>query len=227
MSKAGIAKLLGVPVEIEYDESLGDSMTLVTLSSPTRGEESVLVSKYGVKKVDSKNYVTAPKERIVPKKNRIRGVFRFVSYSLAWILASCTLTFIALDVTGIVKARIVLTGSMVPTINPGDIAIDVKPSIDPPAIGKIVTYTGRRLDGTAVALFSHRIIGGDLEQGFIVKGDANPSPDTQKPVLSDITGVVAFKIPYIGKLLNTRDIILGLLGIFGIWLIRDAFREEE
>jgi signal peptidase len=152
---------------------------------------------------------------------------RITSYSIAWVIASLTLTFVALDVVGIAQARIVLTGSMVPTINPGDVVIDVKPSLDPPAVGKIVTYTGRRLDGSAVALFTHRIIAGDEASGFTVKGDANPSPDTQKPKLSDIDGVVLFTIPFIGKLMNTRSIILVLLGIFGIWLIWDAFREKE
>jgi hypothetical protein len=96
----------------------------------------------------------------------------------------------------------------------------------PPEIGDVVTYTARRFDGSSVASFTHRIISGNNENGFVMKGDNNPAPDTQKPKLSDITGVVFFTIPLIGKLLTPAGLIVLVPSIFGLWLIRDSLRNE-
>mgnify|MGYP003335686797 CR=1 FL=1 len=39
-----------------------------------------------------------------------------------------------------------------------------------PKIGDVITYEARRFNGSPVGVFSHRIIGGNLASGFIVKG---------------------------------------------------------
>lgn len=119
-----------------------------------------------------------------------------------------------------------LTGSMVPVINPGDIILTTPPSNITPKIGSIVAYVGRRFDGTAVGVFSHRIIGGNAQTGFIVKGDANPAPDIQNPTIPDITGVVIFVIPLIGKFLTPKSLMVIIPLIFGLWLILDALKNE-
>jgi signal peptidase I len=201
-------------------------MTLLTLSSKGRTEETILVSKLGVKRVNPDLYVTAPKERHMPKKSSIKKFFKLILSTLGWSLAAVILSFVALNVAGVLQARVVLTGSMMPNINPGDIVITTTPQHLEPAKGKIVTYKVKRLNGTPVALFTHRIIGGDAKTGFVVKGDANPSPDPQKPKISDINGVVLFTIPWLGNVTNPHYIILLLLAGFGLWLIWDAFREE-
>jgi len=172
-------------------------------------------------------YVLAPKERVVQTQSRIKRFFRVIGLVLAWLLTAVLLTFVTLDLTGVVQARIVVTGSMAPAINPGDVVLTMSPDNVMPVKGRIVTYQGRRLDGTPVALFSHRVISGNAQDGFVVKGDANPSADTQKPTIKDILGVVVLTIPWVGHLLDPKILVLALLGLFGLWLIWDAFREEE
>jgi len=172
-------------------------------------------------------YVQAPKERIVKTQTRIRKLLRITGLSSAWLATAILLTFVTLDLTGVIQARIVATGSMVPTINPGDVVLTMSANNVVPVKGRIVTYQGRRLDGTPVALFTHRVIGGNAQDGFVVKGDANPSADTQKPTIKDILGVVVLTIPWVGHLLDPKILVLALLGLFGLWLIWDAFREEE
>jgi signal peptidase I len=115
---------------------------------------------------------------------------------------------------------------MSPAINPGDMVISTTPDKKAPKIGDVVVYSGKRFDGTEVASFAHRIIAGDAKTGFTVKGDNNPDPDTQKPVLNEIQGVVLLTIPFVGQLLNPQVFVLLLLVGFGIWLIVDALREE-
>ncbi len=201
-------------------------MTLITLSNRS-GEKSLLISKRGMLEVNPDLYVLAPKERVIQTQSRIKRFFRVIGLVLAWLLTAVLLTFVTLDLTGVVQARIVATGSMAPAINPGDVVLTMSPDNVMPVKGRIVTYQGRRLDGTPVALFSHRVISGNAQDGFVVKGDANPSADTQKPTIKDILGVVVLTIPWVGHLLDPKILVLALLGLFGLWLIWDAFREEE
>jgi signal peptidase I len=227
MLTAELSKELGAPLRwFEPHHVRRNSMALVTVSSKT-GEKSVLLSSRGVMVVDSKNYVMAPKERIKPPAHPIRDGLKFAGKVAAWSLVAFLLSFSLLNVSGLVKSQIVLTASMSPTINPGDMVISTTPDKKAPQIGDVVVYSGKRFDGTKVASFAHRIISGDGQTGFTVKGDNNPNADTQRPVLSEIEGVVLLTIPFVGQLLNPQIFVLLLLCGFGIWLIVDAFREEE
>ena len=202
------------------------AMALVTVSSAS-GEKSVLISNKGLMVVDSQNYVLAPKERAKPKARPIRDGLALAGKVAAWIFVGVLFSFSMLNISGAIKSQIVLTGSMIPAINPGDMVISTSPNRITPEIGDVVVYAGKRLDGSKVASFAHRIIDGDLKSGFVVKGDNNPDPDTQRPVLSEIEGVVLFTIPFVGQLLNPQVFVLLLLCGFGLWLIVDAFRDEE
>ena len=95
-----------------------------------------------------------------------------------------------------------------------------------PKINDVVAYTGRRFDGSSVGVFTHRILDGDAVKGFTVKGDANPSPDVQKPTLADISGVVVFTIPFIGHFLTPKALLIFVPLIFGLWLVIDALRKD-
>jgi signal peptidase len=201
-------------------------MALVTVSTIS-GEKSVLISNKGMMSVDSRNYVLAPKERVKPKATPIKDAITLSSKVLAWVFVAFLLSFSLLNISGAIKSQIVLTASMSPTINPGDMVISTSPERVAPEVGDVVVYSGKRFDGTKVASFAHRIIAGNGQTGFTVKGDNNPSADTQQPVLSEIEGVVLVTIPFVGQLLNPQIFVLLLLCAFGLWLIVDAFRDEE
>ena len=218
---------LGAPLLWQQPKKVNrHAMALITVST-NQGEKSVLLSTKGMMSVDANNYVLAPKERIKQKATPIRDAISFSGKFLAWIFVAFLLSFSILNISGQIKSQVVLTASMSPSINPGDIVISTSPERISPKVGNVVVYSGKRLDGTKVASFAHRIIAGDAQNGFVVKGDNNPNPDTQKPVLSDIEGVVLFTIPYLGLLLNPQILVLLLLCGFGLWLIVDAFRDEE
>jgi len=201
-------------------------MTLITISNGY-GEKSVLITSRGIREVDSTEYVVAPKERVIAKRHPVKDAIQLTTKITGWALVSMLLFFTGASATGLVDSRVVMTGSMVPAINPGDLVISTSPNRLAPEKGDVVIYTGKKFDGSTVASFAHRIIGGDATNGFTVKGDHNPDPDVQKPVLSEIEGVVFLTIPLVGKLLSPQVFILILLCGFGIWLIVDAFRDEE
>ena len=210
---------------IDKRSDIPESNVLVTVSD-LAGEHSYLVAGNKIVKTKSSLFVQAPEERVVIGT---RSWYRKATVLTRWfgyVLAFTLISFSILSFQGSVKARVVLTGSMAPTINPGDVILTTPPTNIAPKVGSIVAYVGRRFDGTAVGVFSHRIIGGNAQTGFIVKGDNNPDPDIQKPKIPDITGVVIFVIPLIGKFLTPKALIVLIPLIFGLWLIFDALKNE-
>lgn len=203
-----------------------DSYTLLTISD-SRGEKTVLLAGDKVVETKARHFVQAPKERQVTGNDKLRReaskLVKFFGYTLMAVL----MTFSLLSFAGIAKARIVLTESMKPSIQPGDIVLSLSPDRLPPKVGDVVTYTARRFDGSEVASFTHRIISGDAKAGFVVKGDNNPAPDTQKPKLDDISGVVFYTVPIIGKLLTPRGLMVLIPCIFGLWLIIDSMKNDK
>ena len=211
---------------IEGESVNPDSKTLFTVSSAA-GEATVLITPTEITPSKSRLFVQAPPERVVAG-NQVweKRTSAFIK-TLGYILSAVLITFSLLSMTGYVKARVVLTDSMAPTIRAGDIVLLDPTTHSVPKIGDVAAYTGRRFDGSEVGIFTHRIIGGDAVNGFIMKGDNNPSPDIQRPKIEDVSGVVVFKLPLIGKVLNPRMLFILVPVVFGLWLIRDALRDGK
>lgn len=203
-----------------------EKYVLVTVSGE-KGEQTVLVTSDKTFESKARHFVQAPKERVVQGSDKFKIQIARSIKLIGYVFVTVMLTFSVLSFAGITKARVVLTESMQPTINPGDIVLSLNPERLPPKVGDIVTYTGRRYDGTAVASFTHRVMSGDAQSGFVMKGDNNPAPDTQQPTLADISGVVFYTIPIIGKLLTPRGLLVLVPSIFGLWLVIDALRNEK
>ena len=129
--------------------------------------------------------------------------------------------------TGALQGRVVLTGSMKPEINPGDLLITKSAKFAQPKVGDVVIYAARDLQGQAVSTWAHRIISGNAEEGFVTKGDANPAPDVGKPKLADIESVLLFKIPSIGQYLDPLVIILTGSGLMLLIFVFSLWRRTE
>jgi len=203
-----------------------DSNILVTVTS-LEGERSAYICGHSVTELQAGQLVDpAPEvESGIPARS-YSGTKRAMTIS-GYAIAIVLLSFSVLSFSGVAKARIVLTGSMKPAINPGDIIITTPISNKTPKVGDVIAYQARRFNGQAVAVFSHRIIGGNIKSGFVVKGDANKTPDNQKPVPKDILGVVIFTIPFLGNILTPKALFLLVPCIFGLWLILDAMKNVE
>ena len=211
---------------IEGSPLYSDSNVLVTLASEN-GEKSVLVTSDAVNEINVSDLLEAPEVvKSAPKVSKLRGLGKYVSIA-GYVAAIILMAFSALSFSGNVKARIVLTGSMEPAISAGDVIITTPITRKVPKVNDVVAYQAKRFNGEDVAVFSHRIIGGDIENGFIMKGDANKSPDPQKPKGEDILGVVFFVIPFIGNLLTPKALFLLIPCAFGLWLIMDAMKNVE
>lgn len=210
---------------VEGQSQFADSKVLVTISNAL-GERTVLITPTEIAPTKSKLFVQAPPERIATaaqaRNNKINETIKWIGYALSAVLIS----FSVLSASGFVKARIVLTGSMEPTIKPGDIVLLAPTPRTQPKLGDIAAYTARRFSGESVGIFTHRIIGGDPVNGWVMKGDANPSPDVQKPKAADINGVVFFVVPWIGKLMTPKMLMVLIPVGVAIWLIIDTLKGD-
>ena len=211
---------------IEGVSDFADSKMLLTISGPS-GDRSALISNGVIKYIDVNDFLEAPEQPVgAPRKEKLVALRKGLHYA-GCAFAITMLLFSAFSFSGNVKARIVLTGSMAPAISTGDIIITTPITRKAPKVGDVIAYDAKRFNGEKVAIFSHRIIGGDIKSGFIVKGDANKSPDPQKPTSQDILGVVIFVIPVIGKFLTMKALFLIIPSIFGFWLILNAMKNVE
>lgn len=130
------------------------------------------------------------------KPGMCQRLFRVVKQAAPWLLAVLLLLFFAGFLPAAPSA--VLTGSMEPCIEPGDLVIIDKTAHDSLAVGDVIQF---KRDGVTVL---HRIVGiTQSEKGqtaFVTKGDANNAPDSQPVSADDVIGRYLFRIPKIGYL---------------------------
>ena len=196
---------------------------LVTTSSPL-GAKSVLITPDSIIETSPKHFVETPKERVVSGTELwMKKLGRYTTVA-TYLFAALLLTFSAASVTGYVKARVVLTNSMEPTINPGDIVITANSERVVPQVGSISAYQARQFSGAPVGVFTHRIIGGNALDGWLMKGDNNPSPDLQKPKGADVLGTVIWTIPKLGLLFNRRLLFTLIPLLVGAWFVIDTLK---
>ena len=211
-------------VFLDRGDSDANSNVLITISNPT-GSMTVLITPDAVVETSPKHFVDTPPERVITGGQKVMKKLASAATIAGYVLAAILVTFSVLSSTGYVKARVVLTGSMQPTINPGDIVLTAPISRVEPKIDDVAAYQARRFDGAPVGVFTHRIIDGDGKNGWILKGDNNPSPDIQEPTNSDILGVVIFVIPWLGNLLSKQVLFTVIPLVAGMWFLLDTLRK--
>ncbi|QQE74833.1 signal peptidase I [Brevibacillus composti] len=111
----------------------------------------------------------------------------------------------------------VLTGSMSPTINAGDMVIVQSYGEKRPAVGEIVTYWQEEGGGS---LTTHRIVH-QLANGYLqTKGDANLGVDGGWTHPDRLVGTVVARIPYAAAIqegLQQPLVLLALTVLFLAW----------
>lgn len=144
-------------------------------------------------------------EEKVPKKepSTLKVVFNTIFYTLlVFITVSSFAIFVGPRLMG-GGSLTILTGSMEPTISPGDLVVVLPYKDDSsPILGDIVTYHPNPDDPTLV---THRVekieIGVEGENEYITQGDANNTTD--EPITkTQIVGKVRLIIPKLGYIPN-------------------------
>jgi len=129
----------------------------------------------------------------------------------------------------------VLTGSMRPTMPPGDLVVTRPQSPDDISLGDVITYQLRSNEPEVV---THRVVGvgtnSDGERTFVTRGDANNMDDD--PVLGvQVRGVVVYHVPYLGYLNTWVGVnrpgwllkgVAGVLILYGLFLVGGGVRDR-
>lgn len=133
----------------------------------------------------------ATTRRLVRLVESVSGMAAWLYLYLVALLGAWVV--IAMLLTG--WAPIVISsGSMQPTLRPGDVVLlDEHPS-DLLAQRNVITFFDP--DGSG-ELITHRVHAVD-DDGYITKGDANPTPDTSTVAVDEIEGVARLVVPLVG-----------------------------
>ena len=127
---------------------------------------------------------------------------RLIAIGIAVAVLIPLITFVIIPVaSGSTRFLIVLSGSMSPAMESGDIAVVTQ--IDPSElnVGDIVAYKGT---DNPDKIISHRVIEviNNGELSFRTKGDANDSSDFSLVGSSDVVGKVTLVVPKVGYIFN-------------------------
>lgn len=127
-------------------------------------------------------------------------------FTLILIAAALVFLFLAVGPRFLnYQTSTMLTGSMSPGINPGDVVVSVRTPVTELKVGDIITYSipidDRRIE-------THRVTSIKRDDAGVTsvttKGDANPGPDPWTAVLSeDYVYIQAGVLPHLGDVIRT------------------------
>ena len=180
------------------------------------------------RKKDTETSITSAKIKEPVHINKIftpkKSLFIGVTIVLVLLLLFC---IILPTMQGSMHLLTVLSGSMSPEINPGDIVVSKYFDPEEIKINDIITFT---YSNDPKDCITHRVINITNENGsigFQTKGDANEDPDQGIVDSTELIGRVVFVIPYLGYLPRFAQSPLGfitLIVIPGIIIITAEIR---
>jgi signal peptidase I len=142
------------------------------------------------------------KGRSLPKLRVVAGRAVFTAFL---VLAALIFLFLAVGPRALnYQTSTMLTGSMSPGINPGDVVVSVKTPVSELKVGDVITYSipidDRRIE-------THRVMTVERDDAgatsVTTKGDANPGPDPWTAVLvEDHVYTLAGVVPYLGHVIR-------------------------
>jgi signal peptidase len=147
------------------------------------------------------------------------------------LFVALTVLVILISFSPIVGLRFdaVLSGSMSPALNTGDLIIVTATSPENLKVGDIIVFRSQIGDG----LVCHRLVTIESDDGlaFQAKGDANEGPDAFMIEPEDIVGKVQTNVPSAGQAVQWLRGPFGLLAIVALaaaaLLLPDAERKES
>ena len=152
-------------------------------------------------------------DKSIKIKKRFKMVYKVISYTIICILMLIASFLIFYVISGKIAQKqgkkplfglyTIISPSMTGTLNVYDVAFTMRVDTDKLKEKDIITFysTNSFFGGTPI---THRIkeivdVPGTGKM-FVVQGDANPKPDDEKVLPSNVVGKVLFKIPQLGRI---------------------------
>lgn len=142
-------------------------------------------------------------EAYTPRHIRVpKPTLRSLGRSMVHMLAKGYLTFLAVLMTWTLlpalwgwTSQVVMTGSMMPLVAPGDVLVSQKYTFADLRPGQIIIVHDPNRPGHTL---SHRYMRIDDDGKIVTKGDANPNEDATHVTQDQVVGIVRLMIPAVG-----------------------------
>ncbi|HWR27661.1 MAG TPA: signal peptidase I [Candidatus Thermoplasmatota archaeon] len=152
-----------------------------------------------------------PSPRVTPKITQTKRKKSFWKTLTVIGISLCTILVAMMVLTGMLQVLIVLSGSMQPTFNAGDVILTVDTPVRSLKVNDIITYWS---PDNMKSLVTHRIVTISKDsQGlsFQTKGDANEGVDQYVVPAELVVGRMVLTIPYVGHVASISHSFLGFL----------------
>lgn len=173
--------------------------------------------------------MTAPRREEGATRSGGRRLLRLTTSVVGLALAAGWLLFLLPASLGGSAAYVIVSGtSMQPTLHTGDLVVLREQSAY--EVGDIVSYRVPEGDPGAGSTVIHRVVGGDAESGYVLKGDNRDTVDMWRPRPDDVAGRQLVAAPYAGRVLAFLRSTLGLAllgGLLTTGLVARALAEDE
>jgi signal peptidase I len=145
---------------------------------------------------------------------------------LAGVTVAAVVAYAALVVAGY-RPVVVYSGSMVPTLRVGSIALDRPVTAKSVRVGDVITFSDPYVTGRLVTHRIIRIFHTTNGLAYRTKGDANATRDPWTVRLPDRVGRVTFSIPVAGYVLwyaHTREVRTAIIALAALLLLTNILR---
>ena len=155
-----------------------------------------------------------------------RTIMRAAATLSSGVVVACVLAYAGLLVSGY-KPIAVYSGSMVPTVQVGGLAVDrIVPARDV-RVGDVITFQDPYVHGRLVTHRVIRIFHTSHGLAYRTKGDANATRDPWTIKLPDRVGRMSFSVPYAGYALwyaHTREVRTALIILAALFALSAMLR---
>ena len=145
-----------------------------------------------------------------------RTASRVVSWLLLLGVVTAGIVLIAVPKAAGARPLTVLSGSMAPTYEPGDVVVVRPTRARDLEVGDVITFQPVSDDPR---LTTHRVVAvsyGSTGVRYVTQGDANDTPDLEPVTPSQVKGEVWYAVPLVGYV--SVWIATGWLGVVVHWL---------
>jgi signal peptidase I len=156
----------------------------------------------------------------------LRTTLRTAVTLLAGVTVACVVAYAALLVAGL-RPVAVYSGSMVPTLHVGSIAIDRPVAAGSVRVGDVITFSDPYVPNRLVTHRVVRIFHTPKGLAYRTKGDANAARDPWTIRLPDRVGRVQFSIPVAGYVVwyaHTREVRAALIAFSALFVLAGLLR---
>jgi signal peptidase len=124
----------------------------------------------------------------------VAGGLRVAAALLLVVLTGLLVTALAPQAAGL-DAHVVVSGSMAPQVQPGDVVLTSPVTIPELRPGEVLLFADPQQPDR---LLLHRLVSFDAQGRLVTRGDANQSDDSLHLAPSGVRGVARLRVPFIG-----------------------------